>query len=600
MRTILRITIFIAFFQTANAQTFNPLLGAMLQDTLNTYLAQIPNIKGMAASVYIPGQGTWQGSGGVSYTGLPITSEMEFGIASNSKLFVSAAMLKLAENGIINLNSPLSTWLPAYPNINPNITIRQLLNHTSGISDPIFLSPWMDTIMANPTRVFTPVEVLGWVGAPFFAPGTSWGYSNINYILAGMIAKNATGFHISRIIRDSILVPLNMDSTFYDIEEAEVGTISHRWFNTVDYNDTSRVGLNTAVGAAGAMFSTSSEMVQWYNALFTGQILNPSSMAELSNFVATGNSTYTYGLRLRRETTSGLTYWGHAGDTWGYRSKMMYDTCIGTVVCGLTNSFPSGMSAVTFLLYRVVKNHVPGCSGALSGSSFVCQGQNSVNYTVPPIPNATSYTWILPSGATGTSNTNSITVNYGLSAISGNIIVRGINNYGAGGNSTLAITVNPIPPTPVITQNGNTLNSNATTGNQWYNSGGSISGATNQNYNVTSSDDYYTIVTLLGCSSDTSNLINVVITGIDENNINMVINLYPNPFFSHTILQTDNILQNATLTVYNSFGQQVKQMVNISGQTVTLFRDNLPSGLYFVRLTQTSKVITADKLIITD
>ena len=76
--------------------------------------------------------------------------------------------------------------------------------------------------------------------------------------------------------------------------------------------------------------------------------------------------------------------------------------------------------------------------------------------------------------------------------------------------------------------------------------------------------------------------------------------LYPNPFSTETTLQTDQFLKDAILTVYNSFGQQVKQIKNISGQTIIFQRDNLPSGLYFVRLTEDNKVIKVDKLVITD
>ena len=74
--------------------------------------------------------------------------------------------------------------------------------------------------------------------------------------------------------------------------------------------------------------------------------------------------------------------------------------------------------------------------------------------------------------------------------------------------------------------------------------------------------------------------------------------VYPNPFSSQTIIQTNNILKNATLTVYNSFGQQVMQLNKISGQTIIFHRDNLPSGLYFLRLTQDNKIFSLDKLII--
>ena len=90
---------------------------------------------------------------------------------------------------------------------------------------------------------------------------------------------------------------------------------------------------------------------------------------------------------------------------------------------------------------------LPSAAGSISGSTTVCQGQSSVNYSVPSIPNATSYVWTLPSGATGTSTTNSISVSYGSTASSGNITVKGTNCSGNGTQSTLAITVNPLPGT---------------------------------------------------------------------------------------------------------------------------------------------------------
>ena len=78
------------------------------------------------------------------------------------------------------------------------------------------------------------------------------------------------------------------------------------------------------------------------------------------------------------------------------------------------------------------------------------------------------------------------------------------------------------------------------------------------------------------------------------------IHIFPNPFSKQTTLRTDNLFKDATLTVYNLQGQTVKQIKNISGHTVTLFRDNLPSGLYFLRLTEDNKTFSADKLVITD
>ncbi|MBL0064678.1 MAG: serine hydrolase [Bacteroidetes bacterium] len=581
MKKFTLVALLFLFLINTKAQTFNPQLASMLQDTLDTYVSAISNIKGMSASVYIPGQGIWQGTSGVSHSGQPITKEMEFGIASNSKLFVSTMMLMLQEDGILSLEDSVHEWLPNYTNVNPDITIRQLLNHTSGVSDPIFASPWMDTIMTNPTRVFTPNEVLSWLGAPLFAPGTGWNYSNVNYILAGMIAQSATGFSISQLIRDSILDPLNMDSTFYDVEEPERGIISHRWYNSIDYNDTSRVGLNSAGGCAGSIFSTSSEMAQWYHALFSGQIISASSLAELSTFVATSNPDYDYGLGLDRSTTLGTDYWGHGGSTWGYRSKMIYDTCMGTVICGLTNSWPSGMEGVTFLLYRVVLNHVPQCAEALNGINTVCQGTNGIVYTVPPITNATSYTWTLPSGAIGTSNTNSITVDYGLSAASGFITVSGVNNFGAGGNSSLWVNVNPKPATPLITESLNVLTSSSPVGNQWYNSNGMIAGATNQTYTATASGDYYVIVTLAGCSSDSSNVLNVIITGIEDSNPELKILMYPNPASDQLIIEIDKSIGLTTFEISTVTGQVI-WTGNLISQTIIPTSEFTP-GIYMVK-----------------
>lgn len=93
---------------------------------------------------------------------------------------------------------------------------------------------------------------------------------------------------------------------------------------------------------------------------------------------------------------------------------------------------------------------------------------------------------------------------------------------------------------------------------------------------------------------------NSATVNINEKLIVNVLNVFPNPFSTQTILQTSIMLKDATLTVYNTYGQQVKQIKNISGQTVTLNRDNLSSGLYFLRLSQADKTFSTDKLVITD
>jgi len=122
----------------------------------------------------------------------------------------------------------------------------------------------------------------------------------------------------------------------------------------------------------------------------------------------------------------------------------------------------------------------------------------------------------LPVGVTITSgySTRMITVNFAANAASGTITVKGANACGNGTVSpNFAVTVTPTPAAPVITDLGDTLHSSAPTGNQWYYNGTLIVAATSQTYVATQSGEYWDIVTINGCASDTSNNLNVIIIG---------------------------------------------------------------------------------------
>lgn len=245
----------------------------------------------------------------------------------------------------------------------------------------------------------------------------------------------------------------------------------------------------------------------------------------------------------------------------------------------MSSSYPWGiLNCYTFEIHY----KLPAAAGNISGPATVCQGQSSVTYTIPIIANATSYVWSLPTGASGTSTTNSITVNYSVSALSGNITVMGNNSCGNGTSSTLTITVNPLPATPIITLNDNVLHSNATIGNQWYNQSGLMAGAINQDYTVTKEDNYYVIVTLNGCASDISNIIYVVLTGIELSEKNMPIKVYPNPVTNELTIEKAGNTENKKFEIINSSGRVVfsgtlleKTVVQTSG---------FSSGVYIIKL----------------
>jgi len=246
--------------------------------------------------------------------------------------------------------------------------------------------------------------------------------------------------------------------------------------------------------------------------------------------------------------------------------------------------------------YPVIVIQVPAPAGTITGNSTVCEGDAGISYTVSPIANATGYEWTVPTGAiiVAGANTNSITVDFPAPSSSGNITVYGTNYCGNGTVSpNFAVTVNPAPAAPVVTNTGYTLYSSAPNGNQWYYSatqsgtGAPISGATAQTYDasLTGTGYYWSIVTLNGCSSDTSNHKFIIPEGVDSHS-SSAINIYPVPNdgrFNVSITTATN--ESFTISVNNSLGMKIyeetKVDVNGSLSKVIDLRP-MPNGVYTV------------------
>jgi hypothetical protein len=150
---------------------------------------------------------------------------------------------------------------------------------------------------------------------------------------------------------------------------------------------------------------------------------------------------------------SGVSYSVDAGASWTNFTDALLQTtgvnnqCLGVGFADASHGWVGNYTTGTNSILKVVLS-LPANAGNITGLTSVCQGQNAVTYTIAAVPNATSYIWTLPNGATGASTTNSISVNYGTAAVSGNITVKGHNSFGNGAVSTIAIIVNP---TPIVT-----------------------------------------------------------------------------------------------------------------------------------------------------
>jgi len=203
----------------------------------------------------------------------------------------------------------------------------------------------------------------------------------------------------------------------------------------------------------------------------------------------------------------------------------------------------------------------------------------------------------VPAGVliTAGNNTSSITVDFTSSAVSGDITVQGTNSCGNGIVSpNFSVTVNPIPPAPVVTNTGDTLRSSAPTGNQWYFEGTLITGATSQTYVATQSGYYWDVVTLNGCSSDTSNHKLILITGIAPHPAS-VIKLYPVPNdgrFNVSITTASE--ESFSFRVYNNLGVMIYEetKIDVNGSLVRVVDiSTAPNGMYTVVITSDQETV---------
>jgi D-alanyl-D-alanine carboxypeptidase len=307
------------------------------------------DIKGASAAVLVPNVGVWRRAYGESYAGVPIDTNMIFTIGSNTKTYIATLMLKLQEEGRLNISDTIGKWIINKPYTNAKVTIKQLLNHTSGFGDFSFNPLFIVAIRSDFNRVWQPEEMYPFFEAPYFVPpGSSYRYSDQNLLLAGIIIEKVTGKPLKVSLRELVLAPSGLNKTVYYPFETTSLTIPHSW--SADYSATgqledldeqgySRVAFCSADNAAGGMLSTAEENVRFWNALMSGKIINQNSLTLMKQFVPTDNPAEGYGLCLeqRINALNGRTVYAHNGYVPGSINDNAYDPKSGICISILTN-----------------------------------------------------------------------------------------------------------------------------------------------------------------------------------------------------------------------------------------------------------------------
>ncbi len=232
-----------------------------------------------------------------------------FEVASVTKAVTAATVLRLCERGVLGLDWTLERVLPAraIQSWDPQITIRQLLSHTSGLPDY-----WTDgkldrqgrnaflrEFLADPSREWAPIEMLDHARAmPARRKGGRFHYSDTNYVLLGLIIERACGRALHDVFRREIFDPLGMKTTWMSFKERAKRTpVSHRYEGAEDLTVAVR---QTADWAGGGLISTAGDLEMFLRGLFSGALVSPASLAEMCRWVPVGEDGISYGLGLYR------------------------------------------------------------------------------------------------------------------------------------------------------------------------------------------------------------------------------------------------------------------------------------------------------------
>jgi D-alanyl-D-alanine carboxypeptidase len=355
---------------TPRPSQIDPALAADLQRILDQLVAD-GTIPGAVLSVHIPGQGSWRGASGFAdmQRTQPMEPTTEVRIASISKVFTAVVLLQLVEEGKLSLEAPLATW---FPRLVPNadiITVRGLLQHTTGLYDYLEDKHFLSEALQAPDYVWPPAELVAYAAGrpPAFQPGArgAWDYSSTNYVILGMIVEQVTGNTLAQEMRSRIFTPLGLDHTFFPPDETVQGAAARGYRHI---HDQTNISLSFAFATAN-LVSTAGDVQRFGDALFGGKLLKPETMDLMFTF-KNGKGQYNmpdleYGLGVMRNRLEvgvdargvarpkmASTVIGHTGGFGGFRSALWHDPEGGiTIALGMNQ----GATDPNILAARVFK-----------------------------------------------------------------------------------------------------------------------------------------------------------------------------------------------------------------------------------------------------
>lgn len=397
-------------------------LATQLQNVLNNKVANAGD-HGVSAHLILQNGQTWSGTAGVDALNNPMTDTTVFITASISKMNIATLLLLLQEAAIIDLDD---TWHKYLPTLNvafdTNITIRQLLNHTSGLADYLEVPANQHYVTQNFSNFFTPQYILENIvsGVPDFAAGTNFNYSNTNYCLAGLVAEAATPNTLAQELHARVWGPAGMNHTYLGAYEPIPMPRAGVWWNfgsgTTNYSNQSDTSMLSFGFGTDNVVTTPTDLTKLVDAIINGNLLSAQSKTEMMSWVPqsyVNQWVAGYGLGMHHFLNQGLdTLVGHDGKFCN-QSDVFHSSMCGFTLATMTNS-ETFWEGIYQSMYDVLRNYyqcntVPvanfvasdraGCAG-----TTITFSDSSTNWR------PTAWNWSFPGGTLtgGTTLTDSM------------------------------------------------------------------------------------------------------------------------------------------------------------------------------------------------
>ncbi len=269
---------------------------------------------------------------------VPATPQTVYRIGSVTKQFTAAAIMRLKEQGKLSLDDTLQKFFPNYPAQGKRVTVRNLLNHTSGIRSYTSMGPRWQRLMRLD---MAPDSMLAlFAPEPFdFKPGDEWRYDNSGFFLLGMIIEKLSGKTYGQYLQDEFFTPLHLTGTYY-CEQAPI--IKHRAEGYTPrpggtFANAAPLSM-TQPYAAGSLCSTVTDLATWTIALSSGKVVSPASYAEMTTPGTLNNGKpLTYGFGLGTGTLGGHRQVSHNGGINGFISELHHYPSDSLITVVLTN-----------------------------------------------------------------------------------------------------------------------------------------------------------------------------------------------------------------------------------------------------------------------